>query len=243
MKLAVVTGVHEGIGLACCTRLSKLGYQIVGIDSVSVDKMHKSLTGAGVKIEMLIGDLPIQDNGEIAKSLEVLKGLKSWSVLVNALASNLGEGIYESRLDDWNTMINVNLTLPYQLSQLFALSCKENNVAGSIVNVSSMVGLIGAKKPGYASSRSGIFGLTKSLAMQLGPNVRCNLVYTGAVNDLMHSDWDSEKRRKVSNATPMGRLAEPEDIARIITFLADNEESSFITGATINATGGQYLGQ
>lgn len=243
MKIVVVTGAHEGIGKACCLKLSEQGYRIVGIDIVSEVIMRESLRDIENSIELLIGNLEVSGEMDIAKKLAGILPSESWSVLVNALASNRGGGIYDSTPGDWNMMMNTNLVLPYQLSQIFAHNCRDNKISGSIVNISSMVGLIGAKKPGYAASRAGIFGLTKSIAMQLGPDVRCNLIYTGAVNDLMHSDWNEEKRRKVESATPIGRLAEPDEIATIVTFLADDKKSGFLTGAMINATGGQYLGQ
>ena len=106
-----------------------------------------------------------------------------------------------------------------------------------------MVGIIGAKKPGYAASKAGIIGLTKSVAMQAGPNIRCNAIYPGAMETPMTADWDAETRAKISKNTPIGRIAKPEEIASIVKFLATDSESGFLTGAILNATGGQYLGQ
>jgi len=140
-------------------------------------------------------------------------------------------------------MMNVNLTAPFILSQLFANNSKKHDIKGSIVNVSSMVGIIGAKKPGYAASKAGMLGLTKSIAMQSGPNIRCNAIYPGAMDTPMTADWDEEIRKKISAGTPIGRIADPKEIAQIVAFLADEKQSSFLTGSIINATGGQYLGQ
>lgn len=243
MKIALITGASEGVGKKICEALSSEGFRIVAIDSVKTEDLKKSLKNIQNHLELVVGGADFSNPQSIIDSLASFLPNQNWTVLVNSMGENIGGNLLESTLDQWKQMIDTNLTVPFVLSQAFAKNSQKNNIKGSIINISSMAGITGAKKPGYAASRAGIFGLTKSIAMQLGPNVRCNTIYTGAVNDKMHADWDNEKRKKVIEATPIGRIAEPEEIANIVSFLADDKRSGFMTGAIINATGGQYLGQ
>ncbi|PIR64323.1 MAG: hypothetical protein COU63_04470, partial [Candidatus Pacebacteria bacterium CG10_big_fil_rev_8_21_14_0_10_36_11] len=197
----------------------------------------------GDSLELAIGGVDFSKPETIIESLGSFLPNKEWTVLVNNAGVSVGGKLLDGSLAHWNLMMNVNLTAPFVLSQAFAKNSQENNIKGSIVNISSMVGVIGAKKPGYAASKAGLLGLTKAIAMQAGPNIRCNAIYPGAMDTPMTADWDAETRKKIEAGTPIGRIADPREIAQIVAFLADDQQSSYLTGAVINATGGQYLGQ
>lgn len=243
MKIALVTGAGEGIGKKTCEILAAKKFKIIALDSMSTALLQKSLKALKTDLIEVKGGVNFTNQDSVQTALNTITFDKTWTVLANCVGVNLGGGLLDSNLEDWNAMMNANLTTPYILSQAFAKNCKQYSIKGSIINISSMVGVIGAKKPGYAASRAGILGLTKAIAMQSGPDIRCNAIYTGAVNDAMHADWDEEKKKKVAAATPIGRIAEPAEIANIVAFLADDQQSGFLTGSIINATGGQYLGQ
>lgn len=243
MKLAMVTGASGGLGKSVCKTLSEKGYGIIAVDLSENAKIEQELSTLGKNLIKVIGNVDFSKPETIIEALGPDIFNKDLSVLVNNAGISVGGKLLDGTLAHWNLMMNVNLTAPFVLCQAFVQNSVQHNIKGSIINVSSMVGIVGAKKPGYAASKAGILGLTKSVAMQSGPNVRCNAIYPGAMETPMTADWDEITRKKIAENTPIGRIADPEEIAKIVSFLADDSQSGFLTGSIINATGGQYLGQ
>lgn len=243
MKLALVTGASGGLGKEVCKALVEKGFKIVAVDLLETEALKQNLAELKDNLELAIGGVDFSKPETIKNSLAKFLPNKNWTVLVNNAGLSVGGKLMDGTLDHWNLMMNINLTAPFVLSQLFAQNSAEFNIKGSIVNISSMVGVIGTKKPGYAASKAGLLGLTKAVALQAGPNLRCNAIYPGAMDTPMTADWDEETRNKIASNTPIGRIAAPAEIAQIVAFLADDKQSGFLTGSIINATGGQYLGQ
>lgn len=243
MKTALVTGASGGLGQAICKVLAERGYTIIAIARTPQKELEARLSFLGEKLEQAIGGVDFSSPENLQKHITAILPHKNWSVLVNNAGVSQGGRLIDGTLEDWNTMLAVNLTAPFLLSQLFVQNAQAHNLKGSIVNISSMVGVVGAKKPGYAASKAGLIGLTKSIALQVGPNIRCNAIYPGAVDTPMIADWDAQTRETIAKNSPVGHIAHPEEIAKIVAFLADDNESSFMTGTALNATGGQYLGQ
>ena len=243
MKIALVTGAAGGLGKKICEALALKGFGIVAVDLLKTEDLKVNLKYINGNLKKVIGGVDFANPESVISSLHEFLPNKNWTVLVNNAGISVGGKLLDSTLDQWNLMMNVNLTSPFVLSQAFVQNSKENNIKGSIINISSMVGIIGAKKPGYAASKAGLIGLTKSVAMQSGPNIRCNAIYPGAMDTPLTADWDEETRNKIVATTPIGRIADPGEIAKIVAFLADDNESGFLTGTILNATGGQYLGQ
>lgn len=243
MKTALVTGASGGLGIAICKVLAERGFSIIAVARTPQKELESRLSFLGEKLERVIGNVDFSSPENLQEKIRIILPHPNWSVLVNNAGVSQGGKLLDGSLEDWNTMISVNLTAPFLLSQLFAQNAKEQKLHGSIVNISSMVGIVGAKKPGYAASKAGLIGLTKSVALQAGPNVRCNAIYPGAVDTPMIADWDAQTRENIAKNSPIGHIAHPEEIAKIVAFLADDNESGFMTGVALNATGGQYLGQ
>lgn len=243
MNIALVTGAGRGLGLKICSILAKRGYRIIAMDLLKTKKLQESLEHISESLEFVLGGSDFSNPKAVRETLAEFLPNKHWTVLVNNAGLSVGGNLVDCSLAHWNLMMNVNLTAPFVLSQAFVKNSIETCSKGAIVNISSMVGIIGTKKPGYAASKAGLIGLTKSIAMQAGPSVRCNAIYPGAINTPMTADWDVKTREKIVQNTPIGRIAEPEEIAKIVAFLVNDKESGFLTGAVLNATGGQYLGQ
>ncbi len=242
-EIALVTGAGGGLGTAICKILAGNGLGIIAVDLMETEKLKELLSEIDSNLELVLGGVDFSKPEAVVEAVESFLPNKNWTVLVNNAGISIGGKLLDSTVDQWNAMMNVNLTAPFVLSQAFARNAEETGASGSIINISSMVGIVGAKKPGYAASKAGLIGLTKAVAMQAGPNIRCNAIYPGAMNTPMTADWDETTRKAIAKNTPIGRIAEPEEIARIVAFLADSEQSGFMTGAVLNATGGQYLGQ
>ncbi len=243
MKKAIVTGASGGLGIEICKKLVANNFKLIVIDLADKETIENSLSEVNDGIELILDKVDFSKTDELQSSLDSCLPDENLTVLVNNAGLSIGGGISDATLAEWELMIKVNLTAPFILSQAFINNAKKFNIQGSIINISSMVGIIGAKKPGYAASKAGLLGLTKSIAMQSGPKIRCNAIYPGAMDTPMTADWDKHTRHKITKNTPLQRIAQPAEIANIVGFLADDNESSFITGAVINATGGQYLGQ
>lgn len=240
MKTAIVTGASGGLGTALCHELSSLGFQIIAVDNIS----NKQLEGCFKDFPYhCVGGIDFSNSEAVINSLSKFFPNEKIEVLVNNAGISVGGKLLDETVSDWQKMISVNLTAPFILSQAFVQNCQQFHTQGSIINISSMAGVIGAKKPGYATSKAGLLGLTKSIAMQAGPDIRCNAIFPGAILTPMTADWDEEAKRKIIDNTPIGRIATPQEIAKIVAFLANSEQSGYLTGAIINATGGQYLGQ
>ena len=184
-------------------------------------------------------------------STETLEQYGKITILANCYGTNFREKFMSQNLDNWNNILNVNLTSVFigikELIPFFQLSGK-----GSIINIGSLTSLRGSgNSPAYGASKTGLIGLTKSTALAFAhENIRCNLVCPGHVdtnfirNNSHYSpnDWTTsinnpENYNRRLNQIPLGRLQTPEDIANLSVFLA-SDESNMITGSVITVDGG-----
>lgn len=235
-KTALVTGGARGIGAATARLIIALGGEVVVADILQEE-------GADL----------VSDLGPRARfvPLDVTRS-QDWAACVtmaqsafgrlNVLVNNAGivsvGSISDFDEDQWRKILDVNLTGPY-LGIRAARDALVAAAPASIVNVSSTAGLQGqARFHGYCASKFGLRGLTKSVAMELGPHgVRCNSVHPGAVQTPLTSGLD------LSNAFGvLGRAAEPEELAQLIVYLA-SDQSSFSTGSEFVADGGLMAGR
>ena len=149
----------------------------------------------------------------------------------------------ETTLDDWRRMLEVNLTGPFLMSREFGKVMLEQG-SGSIVNVSSVAGLLGvADRAAYNASKHGLIGLTRTLAAEWGGRgVRVNAVCPGWVKtERDESDQSGNYTdADIEGRVPMGRFASPEDIAAAVAFLADPEQSGYVNGHTLSVDGGWF---
>jgi NAD(P)-dependent dehydrogenase (short-subunit alcohol dehydrogenase family) len=242
-EVAVVTGAARGIGRRVTLTLAEEGYRIAANDLEAPEETLRELREAGAEALSVPGDISdeIAVRGMVGTVLENFGRL---DVLVNNAGISAIVPAEETTLADWNRTIAVNLTGPF-------LTCREigklmlGQGSGSIVNVSSVAGLLGVSdRAAYNASKHGLVGLTRTLAAEWGGRgVRVNAVCPGWVKTEMdeedqgaggYSDTDIEGR------VPMGRFATPEDIARAVAFLADPEWSGFVNGHALSVDGGWF---
>ncbi|RNC81712.1 MAG: SDR family oxidoreductase [Phycisphaera sp.] len=238
-RVALITGAAGGIGSATCRVFHDAGWFIVG-----VDRRHEDVPGVDQFLEYDISDPNTPT--EIFEQVRASKG--RLDALVNNAAMQLCKPIIETTAEEWDQVMASNIRSVF-------LSAKEahpllKETRGSIINVSSVHAMATSKNiAAYAASKGALSAFTRSLALEFGDDeIRVNAVLPGAVDTpMLHAGLDrghvepgsmDELVRGLGERHVMGRVGQPEEIGRVIHFLADSQQSSFITGQSIVVDGG-----
>ncbi len=239
-KTVIITGSSQGIGAACAVEFAQKGYNVV-INYNNSETLAKNLCDGlhrgGARCIAVGADVTYSGEVEnlIKKTVAAFGGI---DVLVNN-AGIAGQQLVQDISDrEWNRIIGVNLTGTFNVTRAvvpYMLSKKE----GSIVNISSMWGQVGASmESAYSAAKAGVIGFTKALAKELGPSgIRVNCVCPGVVETRMNRNLTLETIEQLSNETPLGRLGTPQEVASAVRFLAD-DTAAFITGQILGVNGG-----
>ena len=243
-KVAVVTGSRRGIGRAIALALAAAGANIVVSDNVTddgkLDEVAAEIKKLGRNSVIVSVDVSKRSDVEEMASRIVARFGKI-DILVNCAGIWIpGQTLLDCPEGNWDRVIDVNLKGTYLCCQTIGRVMVKQR-SGNIINLSSKVGLEpGTGAGAYSISKAGIIMLTRQLALELAPyGVRVNALAPGIVKTDFNKDlWQSpEAVKQLARTVPLGRLAEPEDIARAALFLA-SEESSYITGAILPIDGG-----
>lgn len=240
-RIAVVTGGGSGIGQASAIRIARDGAALAiwDLDAPGAETTAASIEQAGGRAIACIGDA--SSEAGIADALARTRSvLGEPEILVNNAAITSFKPFLEITDDDWNRIIDVNLTGPYRCLKAM-LPAMLAAGWGRIVNVSSSsVQMGGAYMHHYVASKGGLVGLTRSLAMELADKgITVNNVPPGYVDTPM-SRRNAIDFEKHALASPMKRAGKPEEVAAAIAFLV-SEDAGYITGQTISVNGGRYL--
>jgi 3-oxoacyl-[acyl-carrier protein] reductase len=230
-KLALVTGASKGIGKAIAEELARAGADVVvGYRSgrEEAEELAEQIGGRAVQADV--------SSPEEAKRLVEEAG--DIDVLVNNAGLTRDGLLARMPDDDWRTVIETNLSSVFYTCRAVTRPMMKKR-AGSIVNISSIVGVHGNwGQTNYAASKAGIIGFTKSLARELGSrNIRANVIAPGYVKSQLTDVLPEEATKAMVDNTPLGRIAEPREIAGAVRFLA-SDEASFITGDVLLVDGG-----
>ncbi|MEN3950740.1 glucose 1-dehydrogenase [Iodidimonas sp. SYSU 1G8] len=243
-KIAIVTGAASdpGLGRTTAMTLAREGAKLVvtDVDAKGAEDCAQKIRDAGGEAIALHQDVTSEEVWQqvIAKTIETYGRL---DILVNNAGIAVLKLLDDLSLDDWNRQINVNLTSVF-LGCKYAVPEMRKAGGGSIVNLSSVAGLIGLKSCiAYSASKGGVRLMTKSLALELGQDqIRCNSVHPGVIWTNMQSgarQGSKEVGQAMAAGLPLGRLGEPEDIANCILYLA-SDESNYVTGAEFTVDAG-----
>ena len=238
-KRALVTGASGGIGGAIARALHAKGAALAlsGTKKDALDALAHELGGRTVALAANLGDCTAIDE-LIAQSEQGLGGI---DILVNN-AGLTRDGLAVRMSDeDWQTVIDVNLTAPFRLARACLRGMMKRRF-GRIISITSVVGAMG--NPGqanYAASKAGLVGMSKSLAGEVASRgITVNCVAPGFVTSAMTDKLTSEQRERMLANIPVGRFGAGEDVAGCVVFLA-SDEAAYVTGQTLHVNGGMAM--
>ena len=240
-QVALVTGGIRGIGLAICERLMNRGIKVAAGYSSNSDAAQQfadKYADHGVTIHQ--GN--IGSNDDCVRVIdEVLDQHGGLDILVNNAGITVDKTVRKMSHEEWDHVIHVNLSGAFYLSRAILQHMLDRDY-GRIINISSVIGSSGAfGQANYAAAKSGMFGLTMSLALETASKgITVNTVTPGYITTDMTAGVPSDVLDRLISRIPVGRLGEPNEVARVVEFLAD-PESGYITGQVYPVNGGLYM--
>lgn len=241
-KVALVTGASRGIGYAVAEAFLKEGARLAlcGSRLVSAERAAEKLREVYPEAEILPLGVDVADGEAVRGAVAAV--MEKWGrldVLVNNAGVTSAKQIFDMTDEDFDSVLRINLAGAFKFTREAARVMREQG-GGSIVNTSSMVGTYGGKmQTAYSSSKFGINGLTKSCAKELGPyGIRVNAVAPGVVaTDMVRESVSDEMLAGLKAFTPLGRAAQPDELAGAYVYLA-SDDASFTTGTILHVDGG-----
>ncbi|CAN8006678.1 unnamed protein product [Ixodes hexagonus] len=244
-RLAVVTGGGGGIGKAICDVLAERGAQVIVADMnlSAAEAVVDALSGLCDDSKHVAMHVNIADSSSVQALFAAIKSINGApaSILVNCAGTGaLFTSIVDTSEDTFDRVISVNLKGTFLMTQAAVRDMLAGGVTeGAVVNVSSIVAKTGCRGLcSYVASKAGIVGLTKTVALDLADKgIRCNAVLPGFTDTPITSVLTEEQKQNILSQVPLGRAAQPREVADVVAFLC-SPESSFMTGAAIEVAGG-----
>lgn len=245
-KVVVITGAGMGMGRAAATRFAAEGAKIVVFD------LNADAAGETAAAVEAAGGQALVVTGDVSKEADVKRGLDEAVAKfgkLDVLYANAGvlwkdrdRSVTETTEENWDIVQAINLKGPFFLTK-HGIPHLQKNGGGSIVLVGSISALAGFSmaQDSYTCAKGALISLTKSLAVQFGPdNIRCNIIHPGMVDTPLQAPYlNADSKKSISEEIPMRRLGQPEDIANAALFLA-SDESSWMNGSEMVVDGGFY---
>jgi len=243
-KTALVTGAQQGIGRAIAVALARDGAD-VGINFLDDRKAAEVVAGEvralGRRTVLVPGDVSRRPEVE-AMVATIVKELGVPDVVINNAGVFPRVAFLEMQDSDWDLVLNVNLKGSFLAAQAGARAMVAANKPGAVVNISSSAVRGDARGVHYSASKAGIIGLTRAMALALAPHrIRVNAIAPGTTDTAQPRYGNTEEQLATrARETPFGRMATPDEIARVAVFLA-TEEAAWVSGEVIHVNAGAYM--
>ncbi|WZY01155.1 3-oxoacyl-[acyl-carrier-protein] reductase [Bacillus sp. FSL W7-1360] len=242
-QTAIVTGASRGIGKAIALELAKAGANVV------VNYAGSEARAAEVVAEIqALGREAVAYQADVSQSEQVTAMIKDTlaqfgkiDILVNNAGITRDNLLMRMKEQEWDEVLDINLKGVFHCAKAVSRSMMKQR-SGRIINVASVVGVMGnTGQANYVAAKAGVIGLTKSLARELAArNIRVNAVAPGFITTEMTDSLGEDIQTQLQAQIPLGTLGEPEDVARVVRFLA-SEDASYMTGQTIHVDGGMVM--
>ena len=240
-KIVLITGANRGIGHSIMSAFINAGYIVVGTsrsdDGVKKidDTIGDPSKGCGIKMDVT-SENDIQSANKLIRDKFGIT-----TILINNAGVTKDNLLMRMSSEEWNAVIDTNLNSLYRVTKEFIREMMKQKT-GRIINISSVVGMSGnAGQSNYSSSKSAIYGFTKSLAKEVASrNITVNAISPGFIETDMTDKLSDEQKQAIISAIPLSRMGSAKDIADITLFLA-SDSASYITGENINVNGGLYM--
>ena len=240
-KIVLITGANRGIGHSIMSAFINAGYIVVGTSRSDdgVKKINDTIgdpsKGCGVKMDVT-SENDIQSANKLIRDKFGIT-----TILINNAGVTKDNLLMRMSSEEWNDVIDTNLNSLYRVTKEFIREMMKQKTA-RIINISSVVGMSGnAGQSNYSSSKSAIYGFTKSLAKEVASrNITVNAISPGFIETDMTDKLSDEQKQAIISAIPLSRMGSAKDIADITLFLA-SDSASYITGENINVNGGLYM--
>ncbi|MBV6417646.1 MAG: 3-oxoacyl-[acyl-carrier-protein] reductase FabG [Steroidobacteraceae bacterium] len=269
-RVAVVTGAGQGMGRAIAQRLAREGARVVAIDmneasvretieqaggeaagmaqvcniadSAAVKRLFEVVDAKYGRLDALVNNAGIGSaRGDGFNKLMARMAERGQQLARGETPTVYPDITIDMEDEGWHGVLNVNLNGTFYCTREALRLMIRHGIKGAIVNISSTSALSGEGAPHYAASKAALVGMVRSMARELGPRgIRINNVMPGAVETPILKNVSAEWKAQMIAAIPLGRIAEPTDIASVVAFLA-SDDAAMITGADIVANGGSYF--
>lgn len=242
-KAAIITGGSRGIGYAIARKFAENGASLllVALHEERLLQAQKQIRKIGSNADIIYGDIaePALSKRIVKRALEIFGTI---DILVNCAGIITRTPVESLTMNEWHRVINVNLNGTFYLSQaVLPVLCAKNY--GKIINITSQMAKLPHPNasPSYEVSKAGMVALTRHLAYHYAKyNICVNAIAPGSIDTDLPKSMPAEARQRFKNAIPFQRLGQPEEVADLALFLA-SDNSNYITGATINISGGSLM--
>jgi len=245
-KVVIITGAGSGIGRASAGLFAKEGAKVVVVDVVRKGGLETARMIRNNGGEAAFVEVDVSRASDVERMIKTtVEKYGKLDILFNNAGINLEKTVTDTSEEEWNKVIDVNLKGVFLCSK-YAIPEMIQNGEGVIINTASIRGIVGqAHESVYCASKGGVVLLTKAMALDYGPhNIRVNCICPGAIYTPMHEAFMASLKKpeqeiqETLKKIPLGRMGQPEDVARAALFLA-SDESSYITGVTLLVDGGR----
>jgi len=242
-KVALVTGASRGIGRTIALELGRKGAKVAvnyAGNEAKAEEVVKELQDLGVEAIKIQAD--VSDEASVKEMIKmVISAFGSLDILVNNAGITRDNLLMRMKEEEFDAVINTNLKGVFLVTKAVTRQMMKQR-AGRIVNVASIVGVSG--NPGqanYVAAKAGVIGLTKTTAKELASrNILVNAVAPGFISTDMTDELSEEQKKAMLSMIPLARFGEPEDVAKVVRFLA-SEDADYMTGQTLHIDGGMVM--